>query len=113
MTILTMQWVFDYKPTDVFWCTTNVDWITDHSYVTYGPLAMGATEIMFEDIPTYPDAGRFWKIIQDHGMTMFYTAPTTIRSLIKTGNDLPNRYNLSNLHILDTVNEPINPETWI
>jgi acetyl-CoA synthetase len=113
MTILTMKWVFDYKPTDVFWCTADVGWVTGHSYVTYGPLAVGATEIMFEGIPTYPDAGRFWKIIQDHKVTVFYTAPTAIRSLIKAGGDLPNRYDLASLRILGTVGEPINPEAWM
>ena len=113
MTILTMKWVFDYKPTDVFWCTADVGWVTGHSYVTYGPLAVGATEIMFEGIPTYPDAGRFWKIIQDHKVTVFYTTPTAIRSLIKAGGDLPNRYDLASLRILGTVGEPINPEAWM
>ncbi len=113
MTILTMKWVFDYKPTDVFWCTADVGWVTGHSYVTYGPLAVGATEIMFEGVPTYPDAGRFWKIIQDHKVTVFYTAPTAIRSLIKAGGDLPNRYDLASLRILGTVGEPINPEAWM
>jgi acetyl-CoA synthetase len=83
--IMTMKWVFDYKPTDVFWCTADVGWVTGHTYITYGPLAVGATEIMFEGIPTYPDAGRFWKIIQDHKVSVFYTAPTAIRSLIKAG----------------------------
>jgi acetyl-CoA synthetase len=87
--ILTMKWVFDHKPTDVFWCTADVGWVTGHSYVCYGPLACGATEIMFEGVPTYPDAGRFWKIIQDHKVSVFYTAPTAIRSLIKAGGDLP------------------------
>ena len=113
MTMLTMKWVFDYKPTDVFWCTADVGWVTGHSYVTYGPLAVGATEVMFEGVPTYPDAGRFWKIIQDHRVTVFYTAPTAIRSLIKAGGDLPNRYDLASLRILGTVGEPINPEAWM
>ncbi|HET7298653.1 MAG TPA: AMP-binding protein, partial [Burkholderiales bacterium] len=80
---LTMKWVFDNKPSDVFWCTADVGWVTGHSYITYGPLAVGATEVMFEGVPTYPDAGRFWKIIQDHKVNVFYTAPTAIRSLIK------------------------------
>jgi len=111
--MLTMKWVFDYKPTDIFWCTADVGWVTGHTYITYGPLAVGATEIMFEGIPTYPDAGRFWKIIQDHKVTVFYTAPTAIRSLIKAGGDLPKKYNLSSLRILGTVGEPINPEAWI
>ena len=113
LAMLTMKWVFDYKPTDIFWCTADVGWVTGHTYITYGPLAVGATEIMFEGVPTYPDAGRFWKIIQDHKVTVFYTAPTAIRSLIKAGGDLPKKYNLSNLRILGTVGEPINPEAWM
>ena len=112
-TVMTMKWVFDYKPSDVFWCTADVGWVTGHSYVTYGPLACGATEIMFEGVPIYPDAGRFWKMIQDHKVTVFYTAPTAIRSLIKAGGDLPKKYNLSSLRILGTVGEPINPEAWM
>jgi len=108
-----MQWVFDYKANDIFWCTADVGWITGHSYVAYGPLAMGATQVIFEGVPTYPDAGRFWKMIQDHRVTTFYTAPTAIRSLIKLGGDLPSKYNLSSLRILGTVGEPINPEAWI
>jgi acetyl-CoA synthetase len=112
-TILTMKWTFDYKPTDIFWCTADVGWVTGHTYVTYGPLACGATEVMFEGVPTYPDAGRFWKLIQDHKVTVFYTAPTAIRSLIKAGGDLPRRYDLSSLRILGTVGEPINPEAWM
>ena len=111
--ILTMKWVFDYKSTDVFWCTADVGWVTGHTYIVYGPLACGATEVMFEGVPTYPDAGRFWKMIQDHEVSVFYTAPTAIRSLIKAGGDLPKKYNLSSLRILGTVGEPINPEAWI
>ena len=111
--ILTMKWTFDYKPTDVFWCTADVGWVTGHTYIAYGPLAVGATEIIFEGVPTYPDAGRFWKMIQDHKVTVFYTAPTAIRSLIKAGGELPNKYDLSSLRILGTVGEPINPEAWI
>ncbi|MES2408566.1 MAG: acetate--CoA ligase [Pseudomonadota bacterium] len=112
--ILSMQWVFDAKPdTDVFWCTADVGWITGHSYVVYGPLALGMTEVIFEGVPTYPDAGRFWKIIQDHKVTTFYTAPTAIRSLIKLGADLPKNYDLSSLRLLGTVGEPINPEAWM
>jgi acetyl-CoA synthetase len=113
MTILTMKWTFDYKPADVFWCTADVGWVTGHSYICYGPLAVGATQIMFEGVPTYPDAGRFWKIIQDHKVTVFYTAPTAIRSLIKAGGDLPKNYDLKSLRILGTVGEPINPEAWM
>jgi acetyl-CoA synthetase len=111
--VLTMKWTFDYKPSDVFWCTADVGWVTGHSYVTYGPLACGATEVMFEGVPTYPDAGRFWKMIQDHQVSVFYTAPTAIRSLIKAGADLPQRYDLTSLRILGTVGEPINPEAWM
>src|SRR3954471_23990506 len=110
---LTMKWVFDNKASDVFWCTADVGWVTGHSYITYGPLAVGATEVMFEGVPTYPDAGRFWKIIQDHKVNVFYTAPTAIRSLIKAGGDMPKKYDLSSLRILGTVGEPINPEAWM
>ena len=112
-TILTMKWVFDYKPSDVFWCTADIGWVTGHSYTAYGPLACGATEVVFEGVPVYPDAGRFWKMIQDHKVSVFYTAPTAIRSLIKAGGDLPKRYDLSSLRILGTVGEPINPEAWM
>lgn len=112
-TMVSMKWIFDYKPTDIFWCTADVGWITGHSYVAYGPLAMGATQIVFEGVPTYPDAGRFWKIIQDHKITTFYTAPTAIRSLIKLGSDLPREYDLSSLRLLGSVGEPINPEAWM
>jgi len=111
--ILTMKWTFDYKPSDVFWCTADVGWVTGHTYITYGPLAVGATEIVFEGVPTWPDAGRFWKMIADHGVTTFYTAPTAIRSLIKAGADLPKKYDLSSLRLLGSVGEPINPEAWM
>src|SRR3954466_4544737 len=110
---LTMQWVFDNKPSDVFWCTADVGWVTGHSYITYGPLAVGTTAVVFEGVPVYPDAGRFWKMIQDHKVNVFYTAPTAIRSLIKAGGDLPKKYDLSSLRILGTVGEPINPEAWM
>jgi acetyl-CoA synthetase len=111
--MLSMQWVFDYKASDIFWCTADVGWVTGHTYVAYGPLAMGATQVVFEGIPTYPDAGRFWKMIQDHKVTTFYTAPTAIRSLIKLGGELPKQYDLSSLRLLGTVGEPINPEAWM
>ncbi len=111
--ILTMQWTFDHKPDDIFWCTADIGWVTGHSYVCYGPLACGGTEVVFEGVPTWPDAGRFWKMIQDHRVTVFYTAPTAIRSLIKAGGDLPKKYDLSSLRILGTVGEPINPEAWM
>ncbi|HZW24555.1 MAG TPA: acetate--CoA ligase [Gallionella sp.] len=111
--MMSMKWVFDYKSSDIFWCTADVGWITGHSYVAYGPLAMGATQVVFEGVPTYPDAGRFWKMIQDHKVTTFYTAPTAIRSLIKLGGDLPKQYDLSSLRLLGSVGEPINPEAWM
>ena len=111
--MVSIKWVFDYKASDIFWCTADVGWITGHSYVAYGPLAMGATQVIFEGVPTYPDAGRFWKMIQDHKVTTFYTAPTAIRSLIKLGGDLPKKYDLSSLRLLGSVGEPINPEAWM
>ncbi len=113
MAMLSMQWVFDYKPSDVFWCTADVGWVTGHTYVTYGPLALGMTEVIFEGIPTYPHAGRFWETIAKHRVTTFYTAPTAIRSLIKAGGDLPKKYDLSSLRLLGSVGEPINPEAWM
>jgi len=113
----TMRWSFDIKPTDVFWCTADIGWVTGHSYVTYGPLAVGTTQIVFEGIPVYPNAGRFWDMIARHKCTVFYTAPTAIRSLIKAaaadGNVHPKRYDLSSLRILGSVGEPINPEAWV
>ena len=111
--IMSIKWVFDYKDSDVFWCTADVGWITGHSYVTYGPLALGATEVVFEGVPTWPDAGRFWHMIEKHKVSVFYTAPTAIRSLIKLGADLPKKYDLSSLRLLGTVGEPINPEAWM
>ena len=115
--ILTMKWTFDIKPNDVFWCTADIGWVTGHSYITYGPLAVGATEIVFEGVPTYPNAGRFWDMIQKHKATIFYTAPTAIRSLIKAcSNDQavhPKSYDLSSLRLLGSVGEPINPEAWM
>jgi len=114
--ILTMKYTFDIKPDDVFWCTADIGWVTGHTYITYGPLACGATEIVFEGVPTYPDAGRFWKMIQDHKVTVFYTAPTAIRSLIKAADSTPavhpKKYDLSSLRILGSVGEPINPAAW-
>ncbi len=113
---LTMLWTFDIQPDDLFWCTADIGWVTGHSYIAYGPLACGATEVMFEGIPTFPDAGRFWKMIQDHKVSIFYTAPTAIRSLIKAaeGNAAvhPRNYDLTSLRILGTVGEPINPAAW-
>ena len=98
---------------DRFWCTADVGWITGHSYVCYGPLSAGATILIYEGAPTVPNAGRFWKLCQDHGVTIFYTAPTAIRALMKAGDDFPAAYDLSRLRLLGTVGEPINPEAWI
>ena len=113
---LTTEWTFDLKDNDVFWCTADIGWVTGHTYITYGPLALGGTEIVFEGVPTFPDAGRFWKTIQDHKVSIFYTAPTAIRSLIKAAeaNDAvhPKSYNLSSLRLLGSVGEPINPAAW-
>ncbi len=111
--LLTMKWTFDHKASDIFWCTADVGWVTGHTYIAYGPLAIGATQVMFEGVPTYPDANRFWKMINDHGVTIFYTAPTAIRSLIKLGADLPKNHDLSSLRLLGSVGEPINPEAWM
>ncbi len=114
---LTMKWTFDIKPTDVFWCTADIGWITGHTYIAYGPLAVGATQIIFEGIPTFPNAGRFWDMIARHKATIFYTAPTAIRSLIKAAdadaNIHPSKYDLSSLRLLGSVGEPINPEAWM
>ncbi len=113
---LTTSWTFDLQPNDVFWCTADIGWVTGHTYIAYGPLALGGTEIVFEGVPTYPDAGRFWKMIQDHKVSIFYTAPTAIRSLIKAAetNETvhPRRYDLSSLRLLGSVGEPINPAAW-
>ena len=113
---LTTKLTFDLKPDDIFWCTADIGWVTGHSYITYGPLALGATEVVFEGVPTYPDAGRFWKMIQDHKVSVFYTAPTAIRSLIKAAEANPavhpKSYDLSSLRILGSVGEPINPAAW-
>ena len=110
---LTTQWVFDLRDEDVFWCTADVGWVTGHSYVAYGPLAMGATVLMYEGTPMVPDGGRFWKNCQNHGVTVFYTAPTAIRALMKLGDELPKKYDLSRLRLLGSVGEPINPEAWM
>jgi len=114
---VTMDWTFDLKPEDVFWCTADIGWITGHTYVAYGPLAAGATQIIFEGVPTYPNAGRFWQMIERHKCTIFYTAPTAIRSLIKAAEAdekvHPDRSDLSSLRILGSVGEPINPEAWM
>ena len=110
---LTCRWVFDLREDDVFWCTADVGWITGHSYVAYGPLASGATVVIYEGAPTWPHGGRFWEICERYGVTVFYTAPTAIRALMKLGDDLPGKYDLSSLRLLGTVGEPINPEAWM
>jgi len=111
---LTMQWTFDFRSKDdVFWCTADIGWITGHTYSVYGPLACGGTALMYEGVPTYPDPGRLWEICAKHGVTVFYTAPTAIRALIKAGDEWPAKHDLSKLRILGTVGEPINPEAWI
>jgi len=107
------QWVFDLKDDDVFWCTADVGWITGHSYVAFGPLAAGGTIVVYEGAPVVPDAGRFWSMVQEHKVSIFYTAPTAIRALMKLGDDFPNSYDLSSLRLLGTVGEPINPEAWM
>ncbi len=109
---MTHQYTFDYHDGDIFWCTADVGWVTGHSYIVYGPLANGATTVMFEGVPTYPDAGRFWAVCEKHKVNQFYTAPTAIRALMGQGNDFVTKYDLSDLKLLGTVGEPINPEAW-
>ncbi|MDF3604758.1 acetate--CoA ligase [Paracoccus sp. DMF-8] len=110
---MTHEYVFDYKDGDVFWCTADVGWVTGHSYIVYGPLANGATTIMFEGVPTFPDAGRFWAVCEKHKVNQFYTAPTAIRSLMGQGPEWVEKYDLSSLRVLGSVGEPINPEAWV
>ncbi len=109
----TTKWVFDLKDSDVFWCTADVGWVTGHSYVVYGPLALGVTEVMYEGAPDHPGKDRFWSICDKHGVTVFYTAPTAIRAFMKWGTELPARHNLKKLRLLGSVGEPINPEAWM
>ncbi|TBO32671.1 acetate--CoA ligase [Aquabacterium lacunae] len=113
---LTTQWTFDLKPDDVFWCTADIGWVTGHTYVTYGPLSNGGTQVVFEGVPTYPDAARFWRMIEAHKVSIFYTAPTAIRALIKAAETTPEvhprNFNLGSLRLLGTVGEPINPAAW-
>jgi acetyl-CoA synthetase len=115
--MLTMKWTFDIQPSDIFWCTADIGWVTGHSYIAYGPLAVGATQVVFEGVPTYPNAGRFWDMIARHKVSIFYTAPTAIRSLIKAAEAdaavHPKSYDLSSLRLLGSVGEPINPEAWM
>ena len=112
-TALTHKYIFDIHEDDIYWCTADIGWVTGHSYIVYGPLANGSTSLMFEGVPTYPDAGRFWQIVEKYKVTVFYTAPTAIRALIRLGDDWPAKYDLSSLRILGSVGEPINPEAWM
>jgi acetyl-CoA synthetase len=111
-TSMTHKYIFDYHDGDIWWCTADIGWVTGHSYIVYGPLANGATTVMFEGVPTYPDAGRFWDVVDRLKVTQFYTAPTAIRALMSHGEETPNRYDLSTLRVLGSVGEPINPEAW-
>jgi acetyl-CoA synthetase len=112
-TILTMLYVFDIKDEDMYWCTADIGWVTGHSYIVYGPLGVGATSIIFEGVPNYPEPDRFWEVVEKYGVNVFYTAPTAIRAIMKNGEDWPNNRDLSSLRLLGTVGEPINPEAWI
>jgi acetyl-CoA synthetase len=111
--MMTMLYVFDIRDEDVYWCTADIGWVTGHSYIVYGPLGVGATSIIFEGVPNYPEPDRFWEVIERYGVNVFYTAPTAIRSIMKNGEEWPNKRNLSSLRLLGTVGEPINPEAWI
>ncbi len=110
---MTHRYIFDYHPQDLYWCTADIGWVTGHSYIVYGPLANGATSMMFEGVPNYPDPGRFWQVVSKHKVNIFYTAPTAIRALMREGEDWPRKYDLSSLKILGSVGEPINPEAWL
>jgi acetyl-CoA synthetase len=109
----TFKWIFDIKEEDTYWCTADIGWVTGHSYIVYGPLALGATSLVFEGVPTYPHPDRFWNIIEKYQVSIFYTAPTALRTIMRDGDDWPNKHNLSSLRILGTVGEPINPDTWM
>ncbi|MCK4325089.1 MAG: acetate--CoA ligase, partial [Armatimonadetes bacterium] len=111
--LATLRWIFDLKDDDVYWCTADIGWVTGHSYIVYGPLAAGATVLMYEGAPDWPDRDRFWQIVEDHGVTVFYTAPTAIRAFMKWGTQHPQAHDLSSLRLLGTVGEPINPEAWM
>ena len=112
-TSLSHKYIFDVHDEDIYWCTADIGWVTGHSYIVYGPLANGATSLMFEGVPTYPDAGRFWQVCQKHGVTIFYTAPTAIRALMREGVEWVKKYDLGKLRVLGSVGEPINPEAWM
>jgi acetyl-CoA synthetase len=110
---LTHKYIFDYHPGDIYWCTADIGWVTGHSYIVYGPLANGATTLMFEGVPNYPDPGRFWQVVEKHQVNIFYTAPTAIRALMREGEQWPKKYKLDSLRVLGSVGEPINPEAWL
>jgi len=112
-TTLTMKYVFDIKDTDVYWCTADIGWVTGHSYIVYGPLSVGASSIIFEGVPNYPANDRFWEVVEKYGVNVFYTAPTAIRSIMRNGDEWPNKRDLSSLRLLGSVGEPINPEAWM
>ena len=112
-TNLTFSWIFDYHPENIHFCTADIGWVTGHSYIVYGPLSNGATSVMFEGVPTYPDAGRFWEIVEKHRVSIFYTAPTAIRALMREGEKFVEKHDLSSLRLLGSVGEPINPEAWM
>jgi len=111
--MMTMLYVFDIRDEDVYWCTADIGWVTGHSYIVYGPLGVGATSIVFESVPNYPEPDRFWEVVERYGVNVFYTAPTAIRAIMKSGEDWPNKRNLSSLRLLGSVGEPINPEAWL
>src|SRR5205807_95371 len=110
---LTTKWVFDLQDTDTYWCTADIGWVTGHSYVVYGPLANGATTLMYEGTPDYPDRDRFWQIIEKYKVTILYTAPTAIRTFMRWGAEYPERHDMSSLRLLGSVGEPINPDAWV
>ena len=110
---MTHQYIFNYKPNDIYWCTADIGWVTGHSYIIYGPLANGATTIMFEGVPNYPDSSRWWQIVDKYKVNTFYTAPTAIRALMREGDGPVNKTTRKSLKLLGTVGEPINPEAWM
>jgi len=109
----TFKWIFDIKEEDIYWCTADIGWVTGHSYIVYGPLAAGATCVMFEGVPNYPRPDRFWEIVERYQVTIFYTAPTALRAIMMVGDEWPNKHDLSSIRILGSVGEPINPEAWM
>jgi len=112
-TAMTMKYIFDIKDQDVYWCTADIGWVTGHSYIVYGPLSVGATSIVFEGVPNYPEPDRFWEVVEKYGVNIFYTAPTAIRAIMRNGDEWPNRRDLSSIRLLASVGEPINPEAWM